>query len=262
VVCAGLASPAALQNLVMGQNGILIGALTLTALQAIAIRPRIAGVLAGLLCIKPPAGFFLPAILLHRRQSAALEACTGSVAAICILSLALAGWPAWQWYLTTGRHSAAQVLTTPFSQNFLVAGTTPFYMARSFYLPLPLSFTIQLLCSVIALALVWRLWRHDTEWAALPRSAATLCLASLVSPYGYFYDLAGFSMAMAAMFARASARWRPAYALLWLAPGYSGVTAALFGHIYMPLAVAAALALLAATERRGYSSASNSATWS
>lgn len=135
-------------------------------------------------------------------------------------------------------------------------------MARSFYLPLPLSFTIQLLCSVIALALVWRLWRHDTEWAALPRSAATLCLASLVSPYGYFYDLAGFSMAMAAMFARASARWRPAYALLWLAPGYSGVTAALFGHIYMPLAVAAALALLAATERRGYSSASNSATWS
>jgi hypothetical protein len=69
--------------------------------------------------------------------------------------------------------------------------------------------------------------------------AATLCLASLISPYGYFYDLVGYSIGMAAVVFRANDRWKPVYALLWLAPGYSGLLAGITGHIFMPVAIMA-----------------------
>jgi hypothetical protein len=147
----------------MGQNGVLTGGVLAAALLCLTTRPVLAGVLAGLLCIKPPIGFVLPAVLLHARRVNALWACGLSVLALCGLSAVLEGWQAWQWYITIRRHSAVQVLTTPFQQTFLVAGSTVFFMLRSFNASLAAAYGAQGACGAAALILTWILWRRPTR---------------------------------------------------------------------------------------------------
>jgi hypothetical protein len=66
--------------------------------------------------------------------------------------------------------------------------------------------------------------------------ALTLCLWILLTPYGYVYDLTGFSMAMAAMVVF-SPGWRKAiFAVLWLMGGYTLTLSNLTGFVLMPLA--------------------------
>jgi hypothetical protein len=68
--------------------------------------------------------------------------------------------------------------------------------------------------------------------------ALTICLAVLLTPYGYMYDLVGFSIAMAAMFALSPAALKPVFALLWLSGGYTGTLEKLTGFVLMPVAAA------------------------
>ena len=79
---------------------------------------------------------------------------------------------------------------------------------------------------VVAVTEQWGLRFADLEDLAceksenLTRAALTLSFGVLIVPYGYLYDLTGYSTVMAAMFLRAPDARKPLYGLLWLAGGY------------------------------------------
>jgi hypothetical protein len=242
-IAMGLLSPAAMIDLVEGENGTLTGGLVAAALLLAEAAPKRAGLLAALLSIKPQIGVTLPFMLLQPRLRPALFTAVAGVIVLALATLPFFGIQGWEWFLFHSTHSSSNLVATPFSQVFPEAGSTVFYMARSFGLGVHGAMIAQG-CSALASALaLWQLWRVPGR-AAAPRMAATLALSVLLAPYGYLYDLVGFSVGMAAMCLAASPARKPVYAAFWLFAGHSATIAGLTGHILMP--VAAALAALMA----------------
>ena len=241
VILAGLLSPAALHDTLMGQNGTLTGALAASALLLIDRHPRLGGAIAGILCIKPQAALVFPMVLLQRRWGA-FYACAVTVMTLIGLSLVIEGIKPWVWFLTVGRSASRQILQVPFNEVFPVGGCTVFMMARSLHARLDCAWLIQGVCSAVAGILVWRLWRRR-QGNLLAKVAVTLSFAVLITPYGFMYDLTGFAIGMAAMMWQAPARTKPVFALLWLASGYTGTLANLTGLLLFPIAATVAATL-------------------
>jgi hypothetical protein len=126
---------------------------------------------------------------------------------------------------------------------FPAAGVTVFFMARSLHAGVRAAWAVQAVSSCIAAFLIWRQWKRPAQ-DPVRRMALTLCLWILLTPYGYIYDLAGFSVGMAAMFMRAPDRQKPVFGLLWLLGGYTGTLAKLTGCVLMPIAAIAGVLLL------------------
>ncbi|HQT38991.1 MAG TPA: hypothetical protein PK231_06160 [Acidocella sp.] len=91
--------------------------------------------------------------------------------------------------------------------------------------------------SFLALIFIWTLW-HRAIINPIERMALTLTTSILMTPYGYLYDLVGFSVAMMAMLTRAKPHQKPVFWMLWLFAGYTGPLANWTGIILM-LVVAA-----------------------
>jgi hypothetical protein len=113
-------------------------------------------------------------------------------------------------------------------------------MLRSFGAGLHLALAGQCVSTLSSGLLLWQLWRIPGR-PALPRMAATLALTMLFVPYGYLYDLVGFSIGMAALCVASSPGRQPIYAALWLFGGHSASIASLTGHVLMPIALALAV---------------------
>jgi hypothetical protein len=242
-IIMGLASPAGLLDMLGGQNGTLTGGIAVAALLLMDSRPGRGGVLAGLLCIKPQIGLMLPLILFRRGRLKALLFCVACVAVIGLLTLPIEGWQSWVWFFTSSLYKPAQFIAVPFHQVFPAAGVTVFFMARSLHAGVRAAWAVQAVSSCIAAFLIWRQWRLPAQ-DPVRRMALTLCLWILLTPYGYIYDLAGFSVGMAAMFMRAPDRQKPVFGLLWLLGGYTGTLAKLTGCVLMPIAAIAGVLLL------------------
>jgi len=86
------AAPAGLINLLDGQNGFLTAALAGFALLLLARRPVLAGVLIGLLAIKPHLAVLFPLALLADRQWRAIAAAAITAALFAATSIAVFGW--------------------------------------------------------------------------------------------------------------------------------------------------------------------------
>jgi hypothetical protein len=56
---------------------------------------------------------------------------------------------------------------------------------------------------------------------------------------------------MATMFFRVPDRRKPAYGILWLAPGYSGVVAEMSRHVFMPIVLLIAAVMVWRDMRAG-----------
>ncbi len=242
-IALGLLCPAAMVDLVEGENGTLTGGLIAASLLLVERAPRRAGLLAALLSIKPQIGVTLPFVLLQPKMRPALLAALAGVLLLASATLPFFGLEGWAWFLLQSPQRSSELVATPVTQLFPEAGSTVFYMARSFGLGLHGAIIAQC-CSTLASALaLWQLWRIPGR-PETARMTATLALCVLLVPYGYLYDLVGFSIGMAAMCLSAAPARKPVYATLWLFAGHSATIAGLTGHILMP--VAAALAALMA----------------
>ncbi len=246
-ILMGLASTAEIHDVVGGQNGALTAGLLVAALLCIDTRPRLGGALAGLLCIKPQMALIVPFVLFHRGRARAASAAIVTGCAVIALSVIVEGWHSWVWFLTVAQPQSSLILNAPAGQ-MVRGGFTLLMMARHFGASVAWSWAFQLTSSVCGLALIYRVWRRP-DADAVRRMAVTVSLAVLVTPYGFIYDLTGFSVAMAAMFLRASPLARPAFAVLWLAGGYTLSLENMLGIIIMPAAALAA-ALLVWRDRR------------
>jgi hypothetical protein len=187
------AAPAGLISLIDGQNALLTGALAGFALLWLDRRPFAAGILVGLLAVKPHLAVLFPLALFAEGRWRSIAAAAATVAALCLASLAAFGWGSWVAFLhhlpltlAMGERGAVPWGTMPSPDVFLLSFGMPRIVASLFQAAVALG----------AAGGVWRVWRDPR--APFEAKAATLVAGSLlVSPYLFYYDLTWAALAVA-----------------------------------------------------------------
>ncbi|WFU08934.1 glycosyltransferase family 87 protein [Rhizobium sp. CB3090] len=193
--------PAALVNMILGQNGALTTALLLFGLSLAPGRPIIAGIFFGVLTIKPQLGVLVPFCLLASGNYRAIfSACTTTLVLIGATGL-LFGFDVWSLFLTETRPLMTEILEAPFPQGYQVNATAFFMLARSLGFGLTGSYVFQAVFSILAIVAVLWLWQHGK---VVVDHAARVCLTAVLTlvamPYGYSYDTIPMSVAVVYLF--------------------------------------------------------------
>ena len=158
-----LLAPACLINMINGQNGFLTGALLLGGLALLPRRPMLAGVLFGLLTIKPHLGFALAAALLALGAWRTILAASATAAAMVGQSVLMFGWEPWKLYLTVTSGVQLQLLKT-WQGFYTTAMASVLATARSDGLPYSAASALQGAVTLAVLgAVVWAMRRTD-DW--------------------------------------------------------------------------------------------------
>lgn len=189
---AGL-SPTVIQSLVYGQMSLFLGAMLLSGLFALSARPRLAGVLFGIVAtIKPQAVLLLPVALIASRHRRALACAISTGIAVGIVSLLIHN-RLWLDWLT----AASDFLDIAREVGVLRVGVSPLSLAARHGLTPPATAGFVLLCGLAGVALVWRTFRTTVDNRF--RLLALVLGGAMVSPYAMPYDLAMMGPASAAL---------------------------------------------------------------
>jgi hypothetical protein len=174
-------------NFVFGQIGLLLAVLFVGALRALPTRPVLAGVLMGVLTIKPQLGLLLPLVLLWTGAWRAIAAAVATALAMVALSVALFGLEPWRLYVAE---------TMPLQWAF-VTGMNGFYVNQmitpytAFWglgVPVDVALILQVVVSCAILLTTFLTLRSGASWAL---KSATVAMGSvLLVPYVLAYDLA------------------------------------------------------------------------
>jgi hypothetical protein len=241
-ILVGLAGPAAMWSIYLGQFGLICGALLVGALALLDRRPAEAGTLLGLLILKPPYAVVAPVVVLAGRHWRAMVAGLLTLVLLVAMSVLCFGLSAWSGFLGPGRATAHFLLVTPFGHGDPVLGVSVFWMLRSLGAGIMAATAVQIVVALAALAATAWLWRGPVADPPA-RLLATLCLLLLTTPYGYGDDMVGLSVALALNFRRAAPIANAVLAVVWLSPALIGHFLQTLGFLTEPLFIAAALVL-------------------
>ncbi|HEX9718515.1 MAG TPA: glycosyltransferase family 87 protein, partial [Ramlibacter sp.] len=176
--------PVVLGNALLGQNGLLTSALLGAALLALPARPVLAGVLIGVLSIKPHLGLLIPIALIFGRQWRAFASAAATTLVLAACSVAVLGIEPWIAFLND----------IPTVRPLIDAGQVSRPNMPSVYATLislgiahdaaAVVHGIQAILVIGAVAWTW-------NRAPMPLAGAVLaCGAVMVPPYVFNYDLA------------------------------------------------------------------------
>ena len=250
ILLIGLGAPASWRSLILGQYGVVTGALAVAGLLLAARQPIRAGILIGLCTLKPQQAVIVPVAWLAARNWRAIFAATAVFAAMALAILASLGSQPWMLFLTQSRLSMHAILEAPLPQPYINTGVSVFWMAHTLGAGFPAAYALQGLAATTAAVLVYKAWRRfDAE--PLARMAATACLSLLVTPYGYTFDMVAYSIAVTAIVANNGWRIRLLEGLLWLWPGYCPMVSKATGIVLTPVCVAITAALAWRQMQRG-----------
>ena len=186
------ATPAGLINVLIGQYAFLTAGLAGLALLRLDRRPMLAGMLIGLLCVKPHLAVLFPLALLAEARWQTIAAAAATAAVLTFASLAAFGWGT---YAALFAHLPQVAQATTLGAHWRVI-PTPFIFALSLRLPVAAAEAIQAMAALGAAVCVWRAWRNRE--APFEAKAATLVAGSLLcSPYLSYYDLTWAALAIA-----------------------------------------------------------------
>lgn len=186
------AFPGTMLNLFHGQNAFLTAALMGAGLLCLQRRPWTAGVLLGLVAIKPHLGLLIPVALAAGGHWRAFAGAALSSLALLGLSSAVLGVDTLAAFLDRVPHVSQWVANNQLPQ---VKMPTMFVAALMLGAPIGLAYALHLTLALGAVMALWWLWR-----APVPHSLqyAGLCCASLLaSPYLFDYDLAWLALPLA-----------------------------------------------------------------
>jgi hypothetical protein len=211
-------SPAAIFNGMFGQNGAFTAAFFLGGLFLCETSPVLAGILFGLLTVKPHLGVLIPLVLLLRRNwkcflSAAITTC-----ALVAISVLIWGIQPWQDYLTDTLPYQSEFLNGPYRIfNPLMPGVWSDVMRL-----IPgedWGYVIYGAAAVFALVVAVAAVRREGVTA---RSVLVIALSTvIILPYGFNYDMVAVAGALI-VYLGTQAEWRlpsfVAMGLLWMLP--------------------------------------------
>jgi hypothetical protein len=171
--------------LAAGQNGFITAALAGGALLLLDRRPVPAGVLIGLLVIKPHLAILFPVVVIACRSwRAFVSAGVTAVAALGLSTLVLGtdtlrAWPA-----------SMDLARTVVEDGQLPWARMPgmFAALRQLSVPVGWAYAGHALVALVAVVVVWRCWRRPGVSLGL-RGAALMTATFLVNPYGFDYDM-------------------------------------------------------------------------
>ena len=187
------ATPAGLITLFDGQNAFLTASLAGFALLWLDRRPVAAGIMIGLLAVKPHLALLFPLALLAEGRWRSIAVAAATVLALSLASLRAFGWDTWAAFLhhlpltmAMGEQGAVPWSTMP----------SPYVFALSLGAPARVASVLQGAVALVVAGCVWWAWRR--RGAAFEAKAATLVAGSLlVSPYLFYYDLTWAALAIA-----------------------------------------------------------------
>ena len=183
-----------------GQNGFYTSALLIGGLMCLGRRPLLAGMLFGILTVKPQLGLLLPVILLVERRWMTIAAAMTTTAVLVVATAMLFGWNIWVefWEKILPQQ---QWLTAHGGGLLFAMVASVFYGARLMNLPLDVAWTMQGLVAVPALAaVVWAYWKRRDPALSL---ALFVTATFLVTPYILNYDMVVFGFVVALLRDRA-----------------------------------------------------------
>ena len=182
-------APAVTVNIWCGQNGFWTTALLAGGLIQLDRRPLLAGVLFGMLSIKPQLGVLLPLMLALTGRWRTIAAATTTIAVLFAASCVVFGPDVWTAYVNDAMPVQSKVFLRDF-ENFMTHMPTAFMNARVAGFSLRSAASLQALISLAAIAaLIWTFWRRrDVDLS----NALLVTATFLVTPYAFNYDMVVF----------------------------------------------------------------------
>ncbi|HEX8482539.1 MAG TPA: glycosyltransferase family 87 protein [Allosphingosinicella sp.] len=241
-----LVAPATLLNVWAGHYGLLMGALWLGAFHLLPRRPVLAGILIGLMLVKPHLAVLAPLILARRGDWRAFAAAAATAAALVGVSALAFGPELWRTYLgvTVGVQGA---MVDDVGTYFLTMMPTVVPSVSAFGFPGAAAWTLQILAAAGAIGALLLHMPKESRSAGLAGGVATF----LVLPYAFNYDMTVPGLAALLMLARLrrDPASGPSFVLLlaFLLP----LTVQTFGLLHLPAPALILAALLALMLRRG-----------
>ncbi|MFL6690806.1 MAG: glycosyltransferase family 87 protein [Alphaproteobacteria bacterium] len=246
---AVVVSPAAMFCLMSGQSTLLTTAALLAIFGWLDRRPIFAGILVGLLTLKPQVGFLLPVMLLASARWRTLGAACATALLIAAMTTALYGPDIWSVYWHVGVPAQNQVLrdTSIFATHLM---PTVFMNAHLAGVSYGLSMLLQAVVSTLAAATVFWAFRYCRNSDPVKLQALFFACATAATPYLMGYDTLPLTFAAVALIARTDldgmgrrlaqlAYWllfiQFAFAALHI-PGPALVPVALAGYLALDLA--------------------------
>ncbi len=240
--------PESIDNITVGENGLLLGSLLLISLSSLDYgKATKAGVGFGILTIKPQLGLVLPAVLLARRQWVAILVAVGVTASMALTAELI--WPGvWAQWLHNIEPLQTQRLLRPVvptpTQSFMVS---IYEQVRALTTPgvaTAIQGTVSLGC-IYATLLIWhrsrpkergQTQRVEQNQNALWLIATTVALDGLAAPYTLNYDLCALQAASVLLWAASASGQAPALTpvqrkvigLLLIWPGWAFLISLLF----------------------------------
>ena len=210
-------SPATVMSLVFGQNGVLTAALLVSGLALAPKRPWFAGLLFGLLTIKPHLGILVPVCLLAARNYRAFFSAMLTTLLLVGLTALCFGHESWNLFLTETAPLMRAIMEAAYPQPYHKNAMTVFILVRWAGFDLSGAYLIQGLAIAVCSALSIWLWRPSSDVGHLKRVCITGVLAIIATPYGYSYDAIPLCIAAAHFFLteRTLNRWFLAVVYLW-----------------------------------------------
>jgi alpha-1,2-mannosyltransferase len=240
-------APATLVNVWAGHYGLLIGALWLGAFHLLPRRPALAGMLIGLMLVKPHLAILAPLILARRGEWKAFAAAGATAAALVAVSAIVFGPELWRTWLavTVGVQTA---MVDDVGTYFLTMMPTIVPTVSAFGFPGAVAWTLQLLAGGAAVAALLLHMPRDSRAAGLAGGVATF----LVLPYAFNYDMTVPGLAGLLMLARLRGETQRGPAFLILLAFLLPIIVQTFGLLHLPapaLILAAMLVLMLREER-------------
>jgi alpha-1,2-mannosyltransferase len=214
-----------------GQNGFYTAALLIGGLLALDRRPVLAGVLFGILTLKPQLGLLLPIILLLERRWLTIASTVVTAAVLFVATAMLFGWDVWLDYWHKIVPQQMWLAENADGLMFSLVSSLLFG-ARLIHLPLGVAWAIQYAGSAFAVAaVVWTYWKRRDQSLSL---ALFVTATFLFTPYILNYDMVMFGFVVALLRDRPDNTMRDHWLLLavWSLP----VTMMFAGAIFIPLA--------------------------
>lgn len=224
-------APAVAVCVFFGQNGFYSAALLIGGLVCLERRPVLAGVLFGILTIKPQLGLLLPIVLLLERRWLTIAVAAATTALLVVTTALLFDWTIW---LAFWREVVPQQqwLTAHGGGLLFAMVSSVFFGARLLHLPEAVAWALQGTVSVLAVAaLVWVYWKRRDPALSL---AFFVTATFLVTPYILNYDMVVLAFVVALLRDRADNDRADHWLLIavWTLP----VTMMIAALIWMPLA--------------------------
>ncbi len=195
----GLILPTTIVCVWAGHYGLIMGALWLSAWHHLEKRPKLSGLLTGLMIIKPHMAILMPILFLRRKAWTAIATAAITVAALVGVSILLFGIDLWKTYLESTSQSQLNLLHATHTYFAKMMPTlSPALFAFGF--PAQLVWPAQVAVAVIVIILMWRYLPADPHRAGLAAAVATF----LILPYAFNYDMTVVGLASLILLTEAS----------------------------------------------------------